>query len=162
MVQTPTRKDSPLALPPLVIRPYQAADWARICQIHDAARPIELAGSCDPRSFVPIEEDHEVADLKRSRKLVACLGDELVGFVGVDGDYLAWLYVDPDHFGKGIGRKLLQAGVELIPGKAWTIALAGNSRAVDLYKSEGFIEVHRYESDNAGYPCTCLRLERAG
>ncbi len=142
------------------IRPYESSDWQRVCQIHDASRPHELKGSCDPRAFVPIEQDPEVADLRKSQKLVAVEGEEVVGFVGVDGDYLAWLYVDPDYYGKGIGRKLLQAGLAHIPGKAWTIALAGNHKALGLYQSEGFTEVRRYESENAGYPCTCLRLER--
>jgi len=145
---------------PIYIRPYQSQDWPVICQIHDLARPDELEGSCDPRAFVPIEEDPEVELLKQSQKFVAVENGEITGFVGVHENYLAWLYVHPQHYGKGIGRSLLQTGIKNIPGKAWTIALAGNTRAVDLYQSEGFREVHRYQSDNAGYPCTCLRLER--
>lgn len=92
----------------ITYRDYQNTDWTAICQIHDRARPDELRGSCDPRAFVPIEQDSEVEDLKRSQKFVACDGDKVVGFVGVDEKYLAWLYVDPDHYGQGIGRKLLQ------------------------------------------------------
>jgi len=145
---------------PFIIRPFQPKDWQDICRIHDAARPHELKGACDPRAFVPIEKDPEVEHLKLCQKLVVVENDQVLGFVGVHEAYLGWLYVHPDHFGKGIGRKLLQAGLELIPEKAWTIALAKNSRAVSLYQSEGFIEVNRYQSDNAGYPCTCLRLER--
>ncbi len=145
---------------PNTIRPFQPEDWQYICQIHDAARPDELIGSCDPKAFVPIEKDPEVEHLKLCQKLVAVENNQVVGFVGVDERYLGWLYVHPDHYGKGIGRTLLQAGLKLIPDKAWTIALAGNTRAVNLYQSEGFVEVNRYQSDNAGYPCTCLRLER--
>jgi GNAT superfamily N-acetyltransferase len=142
------------------IRSYQSADWAHICRVHDSARPDELEGSCDPRAFVPIEKDPEVEHLKKCRKLVAALDGRVIGFIGVDGDYLGWLYVDPACYGQGIGRELLQEGLKLIDGKAWTIALAGNHRAVYLYTSEGFHEVNRYQSENAGYPCTCLRLER--
>lgn len=146
----------------VIIRPYQSGDWLTICQIHDLARPDELVGSCDPRAFVPIKEDQEVDHLKLCQKMVAVLDKQIVGFIGVDDAYLGWLYIHPDHYGNGIGRKLLQEGLKLIPGKAWTIALAGNAKAVNLYQSEGFVEVHRYQSDNAGYPCTCLRLERDG
>jgi len=141
-------------------RDYQDADWKAICQIHDRARPDELHGSCDPRAFVPIEQDKEVEGLKTSRKFVACVYEQVVGFVGVDGKYLAWLYVHPDHYGKGIGRELLKMGVREIGDGAWTIVLDGNRKAISLYESEGFQEVRRFESDNAGYPCTCLRLER--
>lgn len=58
--------------PMIIIRPYQKKDWQRICAIHDAARPDELRGSCDPRAFVPIEKDSEVEDLKRSNKYGGC------------------------------------------------------------------------------------------
>jgi len=141
------------------IRPYNDEDWDAICEIHDAARPDELNGSCDPRAFVPIKEDREVTDLMKSKKYVAEVSGNMAGFVGYDGQYLAWLYVDPHFYRLGIGRKLLQKGLTEINGKAWTIVLAGNTNAINLYKSEGFIEVRRFESENAGYPCTCLRLE---
>jgi ribosomal protein S18 acetylase RimI-like enzyme len=144
---------------PLTIRPFTDHDWPIICQIHDLARPDELAGSCDPRAFVPIEEDPEMEELRSSQKLIAEKSGEVVGFVGVIEDYLAWLYVHPRYYGQGIGRKLLRSGLTLINGKAWTITLAGNTRALNLYQSEGFRELNRYESENAGYPCICLRLE---
>src|SRR5690349_11840563 len=78
----------------ITYREYKENDWKTICQIHDRARPDELVGSCDPRGFIPIEEDEEVEDLKRNKKFVACEDDKVVGFAGVDEDYLAWLYVD--------------------------------------------------------------------
>ncbi len=145
---------------PLTIRPYQTQDWPSICQIHDAARPDELIGSCDPHAFVPLEKDQEVAHLKLCQKMVAVLDENVVGFIGVHEGYLGWLYIHPAHYEQGFGRKLLQSSLKLISGKAWTIVLAGNIRAINLYKSEGFIEVNKYESNNAGYPCTCLKLER--
>ena len=143
----------------IIIRPYRENDWSRICEIHDLARPDELKGSCDRRAFIPIEQDEEVDDLKRCLKLVAEHEGRVIGFVGVEDEYLAWLYVHPDFYHRGVGRRLLRAGLDLTPGKAWTIVLAGNQRALDLYKSEGFFEARRFESDNAGYPCTCIRLE---
>ena len=144
----------------LTYRQYQESDWKAICQIHDRARPDELRGSCDPRAFVPIEQDIEVQDLKTSRKFVACDDEKVVGFVGVDDKYLAWLYIEPSHYGRGIGRELLKIGIREIGTGAWTIVLDGNQKAISLYKSEGFQEVRRFEGDNAGYPCTCIRMER--
>ena len=144
----------------ITYREYKEPDWKAICQIHDRARPDELLGSCDPRAFVPIEQDKEVEELKTSRKFVACDEEKVVGFVGVDDKYLAWLYIDPDHYGKGIGRALLKIAIREIGAGAWTIALDGNQKAISLYESEGFQEARRFTSDNAGYPCTCIRLER--
>jgi len=143
-----------------LIRSYQPADWGSICQIHDLARPDELAGSCDSRAFIPIKEDKEVEHLKLCQKIVAISNDRVAGFIGVDERYIGWLYIHPDFYRKGLGRELLKEGLKLINERAWTIALAGNSPAINLYQSEGFIEVDRYDSDNAGYPCTCVRLEK--
>ena len=144
---------------PITIREYCDNDWPMVCAVHDRARPDELRGSCDPRAFVPLAaEQDDTASLQRSRKFVACVGEQVVGFVGIDGTYLSWLYVDPAYYGQGIGRRLLRQGLQLIGPQAWTIVLAGNIRAQRLYESEGFRVVRIYESTNAGYPCTCVQL----
>ena len=144
----------------ITYRNYDDNDWQAICQIHDRARPDELKGSCDPRGFIPIEQDKEVEDLKRSKKFVACKGETVVGFVGVDEDYLAWLYIDPSYYGKGIGRELLRIGIREIGEGAWTIVLDGNKSAIKLYESEGFQETSRFNGENNGYPVTCIKLKR--
>lgn len=144
----------------VAIRPLTERDWPAIHAIHDVARPDELRGSCDPRAFVPLADDPELEELRGCTILVAEDGDGVVGFAGVDGDYIGWLYVHPDHYRAGIGRKLLRAALQHVSGEAWTIVLAGNAPAIGLYRSEGFREVARFESDNAGYPCTCLRMAR--
>jgi ribosomal protein S18 acetylase RimI-like enzyme len=92
---------------------------------------------------------------------VACEADNVVGFAALDEKYVSFLYVDPDYYGQGIGRKLLQMSIEAAGEGAWTIVLDKNYPAIGLYKSEGFKEVRRFKSDNAGYPCTCLRMEKA-
>lgn len=141
------------------IREYTDDDWEAVCRVHDRARPDELSGSCDPRAFVPLAEDQEAADVHTSQKFVACDGERIVGFVGVEGAYLSYLYVDPGYYGRGIGRRLLRLGLELTGPDAYTIALDGNARALALYESEGFVVAETFEAENAGYPCTGLRLE---
>ncbi len=144
---------------PFIIRAYVDADWPAVCAVHDRARPEELAGSCDPRAFVPLAEDLEdAASFQRSQKFVATLGEKTVGFVGIDGTCLSWLYVDPCCCGRGIGRALLRFAVHAIGPQAWTVVLAGNSRARRLYEREGFVTVRTFQGSNAGYPCTSLRL----
>src|SRR5262245_60904071 len=144
---------------PSTIRAYRDDDWPAVCAVHDRARPDELRGSCDPRAFVPLAEEREDAEsFRRSRKFVACVGEQIVGFVGVDGTYLSWLYVDPAYSGQGIGRRLLRLGVQCIGPHAWTVVLVGNTRARRLYEREGFQVVETYDSTNAGYPCSCVRL----
>jgi ribosomal protein S18 acetylase RimI-like enzyme len=144
----------------ITYRTYENRDWKAICQIHDRARPDELHNSCDPRAFVPLEQDKEVEELKACKKFVACDDDKVIGFVGVDGDFLAWLYVDPAHYGQGVGRQLLRLAVREIGEGAWTIVLDENRTAITLYESEGFQEIERFKGENAGYPCTCIRMKR--
>ena len=144
------------------IRDFQDSDWDGLCRVHDRARPLELDGSCDPRGFVPLVEDPEAEDLKRCRIFVATDGPEIVGFVAHNADYLAWLYVDPDYQKRGVGRALLRRVLPLMGPTAWTICLSGNLPALRLYESEGFVIVRTFEGDNAGYPCTCHRLELGG
>lgn len=141
------------------IRDYIPADWLAVCSVHDRARPDELCGSCDPRAFIPLANDQEDGpSFQRSRKFVAAIGDEIVGFVGIDDGYLSWLYVDPNYYRRGIGRALLRFAVSVIGPHAWTVVLAENVRARRLYESEGFVVVRTSQGSNAGYPCTSLRL----
>jgi len=144
----------------IAYRDYQDEDWTAICHIHDRARPDELKGSCDPRAFIPIEQDPEVEELKQHRKFVAVDKERVVGFAAVDEKYVSFLYVDPDYYSQGIGRRLLQMCVKSAGEGAWTIVLDKNFPAIKLYESEGFKEVRRVDSDNAGYPCTCLHMKR--
>jgi len=141
------------------IREYEDSDWEPICQVHDRIRPDELRGSCDPRAFVPLAEDTgDEEDSRRSHKLIARDGERVAGFARVDGAYVSWLYLDPDHHGRGIGR-LLRLGMDLAVPDAFTVSLVGNARALGLYESEGFAVTETFEDENAGYSCTCVRLE---
>lgn len=144
----------------ITLRNYEPGDWQAICDIHDAARPDELRGSCDPRAFVPIQNDPEVKELESSKKVVAVNGDHVVGFVGTKDKEIGWLYVHPDFYSKGVGRKLLKHAIEKLGPGARTIVLEGNQAAINLYRSEGFSQIHRFESNNAGYPCVCLIMEQ--
>jgi putative acetyltransferase len=108
---------------------------------------------------VPLAEDPEAEDIHRSHKLVACEGERAVGFIGVDGTYISYLYVEPDHYGRGIGRRLLRLGVGLTGPAAHTTALAAKARAIVLFESEGFRAVRTFDGQNAGYACTCVQLE---
>jgi hypothetical protein len=76
----------------VVSRAYCAADWPAVCAVHDRARLHERRGSCDPRAFVPLAEEQDDAEsFQRSHKFVACLGEHVIGFVGIDGTYRSWL-----------------------------------------------------------------------
>ncbi|MBQ73635.1 MAG: GNAT family N-acetyltransferase [Gammaproteobacteria bacterium] len=145
----------------ILIREYEEDDWQEVRRIHDLARPIELEGSCDPRAFVPLADDEkDLEQFEQCRKLVASAAGRILGFVGVSEDEVGWLYVDPEDSGKGIGRKLLREGVRQIRTKASVYVLKGNTPALNLYASEGFARVSKFDSENNGYPCVVLKLSQ--
>lgn len=142
----------------LVIRAYLPADWAAICRVHDRSRPDELRGSYDARAFIPLAEDPEGQYINTCVVFVAQWGEEVVGFAGVDDPYLAWLYVDPAHYRRGIGRALLKHCLDLLGKDAWTQACGNNEAAIGLYLSEGFVIESRFTGENAGFKGPAVRL----
>lgn len=68
--------------------------------------------------------------------------DRPIALVRVEGRTIVAVYVDPDHWGRGLGHQLVQEGERLlrdagvVDADLWT--LVGNDRAVALYQSEGW------------------------
>lgn len=142
-----------------MIRDYKDEDWTLTAMIHDKARPIELKGSCDVSAFIPLAEDQQaLINFQQSKKYVACIKEQIVGFVGIIGTEISWLYTDPDLFGKGVGRLLLQFALQKMNSTASAYVLEGNESARKLYQAEGFEIAMRFESKNNGHPCTVLKL----
>jgi ribosomal protein S18 acetylase RimI-like enzyme len=156
---------------PWTIRPYDPAiDFERACRVHDRARPLELAGSTangpgGPGGLTPLaKDDVELAGFHASEKFVAedDVTGRMLGFVGVDGGCVAWLYVHPKHHRRGIGRALLRHALARAGEDAWTITAAANAPAIALYRSLGFAVTKEFDGEIAGQAVRCVRLERAG
>ena len=141
-----------------IIRDYRPEDWPAICRVHDRSRPDELRGSYDARAFIPLAEDPEGRYVSACVMFVAEQGDQVVGFAGIDDPYLAWLYVDPAHYRRGIGRALLRHCLARLDEDAWTQACGNNDAALRLYVSEGFMIESRFTGENAGYHGPAARL----
>ncbi len=123
----------------LVLRPYQDQDWKAICHIHDRARIDELTGSVSLDAFLSLEQAYETEGLFDGEVYVACDNEEVLGFVAYTDDELTWLYVDPAHYRKGIGRELLRFAVNSAGPIVECEVLTGNKAALALYLSEGFV-----------------------
>ena len=145
---------------PIAIRSYRPEDWEAICRVHDRARPDELRGSFDARAFIPLAEDPEASSIERCEMFVAELERNVIAFAGTEGAYLAWLYVDPAHYRRGIGRALLRHCMARLQGEAGTLACGNTRRAIALYESEGFVIGERLTGENAGYRGPSARLKR--
>lgn len=132
------------------LRPYRPADWPRLCQIHDAARRDELASSGLEAAFLTLEQTAEAEGLFDATVTVAVDEGDVRGFVAFTSDELTWLFVEPTHYRKGLGRALLRHALEAAGATITTEVLAGNQAALALYLSEGFQIVKRVDGRLAG------------
>jgi ribosomal protein S18 acetylase RimI-like enzyme len=132
------------------IRPYEPADWTRLCEIHDPARMDELQAFGQPDAFLTLEQTAENEGLFESELLVAEIDGRVEGFVGFKSDEVTWLYISPARYRQGIGRALLRHAIAASGPETRIEALEGNDRAMALYLSEGFVIRERAEGKLVG------------
>lgn len=80
--------------------------------------------------------------------------------MGVENDCLEMLFLAPAERGKGIGRKLVQYGVEMYGVREVTVN-EQNPEAVGFYEHLGFETYKRTDLDEKGnpYPLLYMRWE---
>lgn len=128
----------------LVVRAMQPADLPAVLAIERAVFGAEAWSEALFRS----ELEQEAA--ARSY-LVALAGADLVGYAGLcvypEDAWVQTLAVQPDRWGRGIGRRLLTALLEHAAQRGRAVigleVRADNSRAQQLYRRHGFVEIAR-------------------
>jgi predicted N-acetyltransferase YhbS len=139
---------------PVVVRPMVAGDVDAVLTVQRAAFTVEARLYDDP-SLPPLQESREqlIADLDRSRGLVALDGDLVVGSVRirVEGTslHIARLSVAPDQQGRGLGTLLL-ARAESVAGAEEALLFTGHLSASNLrlYARAGYVEQRRVRVDD--------------
>lgn len=86
---------------------------------------------------------------------------EIIGFLGVAGNQLEMLFIHPDHFRKGIGRKLLHYALDEMK-IAKVDVNEQNPGATVFYLHCGFEVTGRSETDPMGNPYPILHLTYTG
>ena len=80
-----------------------------------------------------------------------------VGFLGCDGAHVEMLFVEPEYFGRGVGKALLRHARNL-HGALNLEVNAQNARALAFYQRQGFAVTGRSDLDSAGRPYPLLSL----
>jgi ribosomal protein S18 acetylase RimI-like enzyme len=145
-----------------MIRQYADNDWAAICCIYDAAKPIELSCAGIEESFVPLALDHKAITRFKEHKIFVFESMEngtILGFAGHRGAFISWLFVAPQHSREGVGTQLIRYLLDQIKQPAWLWALKENVPALDLYQKEHFKITDQRPTNNLGLPCTAVKLE---
>ena len=86
--------------------------------------------------------------------------DVPVGFIGLDGDDISALFLEPTWRGRGGGRRLV-GHAQALRGGALTVDVnEQNPDAVGFYAALGFTVVGRSPLDDGGRPFPLLHLRR--
>ena len=80
-----------------------------------------------------------------------------LAFMLLSEHHLEALFVDPDARGTGVGRKLVEHALSLIPDLT-TDVNEQNEQAVGFYQKMGFVVTGRSETDDHGRPYPLLHL----
>ena len=78
------------------------------------------------------------AQLANGQVIVAEVVGEIAGFAAVVGGELDGLFVEPDFWGGGIGRALVEAAVHHARQRGLSLTVIANARARGFYESCGF------------------------
>ena len=82
-----------------------------------------------------------------------------VAFMGIQDGRLEMLFVSPDYRGRGIGKQLLQHGIEGYGVTELTVN-EQNPQAIGFYEHMGFATHKRSDRDEEGGPYPILYMRR--
>ena len=97
--------------------------------------------------------------LKSVEHLIAAETEKPIAFMGVQNGRLEMLFLAPEERGKGIGKQMLQYGIENY-GIAELTVNEQNPQAVGFYAHMGFEAYKRTEFDEEGHPYPLLYMKR--
>ncbi|MFD2201389.1 GNAT family N-acetyltransferase [Shivajiella indica] len=109
--------------------------------------------------FVEIRELVKQMDFTQFEVYCLIQEQKVLGFVGLTGNKVEMLFLDPDHIGKGLGRKLMDFAIQELKANEVDVN-EENTNAVTFYKKLGFEVYERSDKDDQGrdYPILKMRL----
>ncbi|AOI78944.1 acetyltransferase [Burkholderia sp. NRF60-BP8] len=142
------------------IRPSTQADGTRVLDIwRNAVDATHHFLSDDDRRSI---ESEVVAFLPRAPlELAVDETDRPIGFMLLDGSHMEALFVDPEHHGTGVGRRLVEEALERHPDLS-TDVNEQNEAAAGFYERLGFERCGRSEVDGQGRPYPLIHLRYRG
>jgi putative acetyltransferase len=92
--------------------------------------------------------------------VLADMADVPIGFLGLDGNSIAALFMAPAYFGKGGGRRMVSHAQKLRGGVLTVDVNEQNAAARGFYEALGFSVVDRSPLDDNGRPFPILHMRR--
>jgi len=140
--------------PAVTIRPARESDLDALTDVWERAARSSHA-FMDPDDFGAMRPFMRDSYLPSMDVLLAEIDGDPVAFVGAHGDHVELLYVDNPFHGRGLGTRMLaEVGARSVE------VYADNTVGVGFYRSQGFTEVLRRETDGIGRPYPMVVLKR--
>lgn len=113
----------------------------------------------EPNDFEAIKTAVHGIDFNEFEVYCLVAAHEVAGFIGLDADKVEMLFLSPEYFGKGLGKKLMNFAINDRHAQAVDVN-EQNLQAVAFYQRLGFEAYDRTETDGMGmaYPILKMRL----
>lgn len=143
----------------LVVRPAQAEEAERVAAVLSRTRTASVPSMPPPVHTADEDRVWLTDQLAAGAEVwVAEVGDDLVGMLLLEGEWLHSLYVDPAHQGQGIGSVLIDLAKSLRPGGLGLWVFESNLGARRLYERHGFAAVERTDGSGNIERCPDVRM----
>ena len=126
-----------------MIRPFQPGDASPCCDLIDAC--LDEDPSYSPallRKIRNIETPENM--MERARLFYVAVyesGGRILGVTGLDLNEIRLMHVSPEHRRQGIGRRLLEHIIGMVPPDLFAdIFVYSSLRASDFYRACGFVD----------------------
>ncbi len=101
-----------------MIRPYKEEDRSSILQIYAASKMDELENEKRTFQFLPLMQDTIRAEKLFESEIFVFENPDVVGYCAFYGNEIRAMYVDPEHRGKGVGKRMFEFMLNLVQGKS--------------------------------------------
>ncbi len=144
------------------VRPARVEDRERLLELWERSvrATHHFLEESDVQSLRPLVAEELASDAVDWWVLTSPAGTP-IGFLGVAGDAIEALFIDPDRHGQGGGRLLVAHAQRLAGGALAVDVNEQNDGALRFYMSLGFSVVGRSPTDAGGRPFPLLHLKRA-
>ncbi|MCK1626306.1 GNAT family N-acetyltransferase [Bradyrhizobium sp. 160] len=152
----------------IVLRPARAGDGRSLFDV--TVQSIQGLGRSHYTSKQLVEwmgqrtAEHYEDIIKKGRTIVAEQGGEVVGFVDSDPGEVTRLFLLPKAAGRGLGKRLLKAGVENAKrGYSGPIKIESTLNAQPFYERHGFRAIQKgfFSHGVGGEPIEIVLMEMA-
>jgi putative acetyltransferase len=140
-----------------VIYTPKLGDYEELTRVWEAS--VRATHDFLPESYIELLKNLVLSRYLDSVMLI-CTKDSsqrITGFAGVAAGKIEMLFIDPDHRGQGLGKKLLHYALEHLNADELDVN-EQNPQALGFYFKQGFEVIGRSEVDGMGQPYPLLHM----